>query len=283
MCCLVYLKTCSDPFSHYCNENGMYIPINPNPYKLQTLSVSISVHSISYCINCLFFTFSLFPAPPPLLCVWMCLSLRLFVMQRLEQCDFTLTPVCAPLSIPRGVGHCKCLQWLLPTPSFAHRLYWVGYWAGVALIPKGTSLPPPPSPICFLSQSSFFPSPALIGPEKWMKPGLFSGPTESRTPPPPPFLRLRASGVQIAQNRICPLFAVNQREVMAKENSCCRVCSRGLYSCHWRSSSRSKRAVSILIHSYLNMWIYVYISKWPLVCWDVLIFSLASAVVCDVH
>ncbi|XP_035505948.1 glycerophosphoinositol inositolphosphodiesterase GDPD2 isoform X3 [Scophthalmus maximus] len=28
---------------------------------------------------------------------------------------------------------------------------------------------------------------------------------------------------------------------MSQENSCCRVCSRGLYSCHWRDSSSNKR------------------------------------------
>lgn len=72
------------------------------------------------------------------LCTGMCLSLWLFVLAKAHLYDFTLRTVCALLSIPHGVSHCAASGC---TP-FAHRLYWGGYWAGIALILKETLFSP---------------------------------------------------------------------------------------------------------------------------------------------
>lgn len=168
----------------------------------------------------------------------MCLSLWLFVLQGLESCDFTLRPVCALLSIPHGVGHCKCCQWLYPLCTQALLR---GLGEGIALIPKDTIFPLPSFAFC---QSCLFPSHALqVWRVEWDQ-AFPQYPKKALSRLPPSFSRLCVSGVEIAVDTICTFHT---SEVMSEDKSCCRVCSRGLYSCRWRDSRKKKRNVSIFL------------------------------------
>lgn len=84
-------------------------------------------------------------------CAWTCLSLWLFVLQRLNSVTSLSGRSVYHSQYPMVLAIVSAASGCSP---FAHWLYWGGYRAGIALILKET--PFFPSFISFLSQSSFF-------------------------------------------------------------------------------------------------------------------------------
>lgn len=75
------------------------------------------------------------------LCAWLCLSLWMCVLQKLNSVTSLSHSLCTPLNTP-----CCWLLWvlLMAIPPFAHRLYWGDHWAGIALKLKETHFPTRP-------------------------------------------------------------------------------------------------------------------------------------------
>lgn len=124
-------------------------------------------------------------------------------------------PLCAwtclsPLQHCDVAGHRKRCRW--GHSHYAHRLYWEAYSAGHP-------------PLChFVSLTVFF----------FFSLGFTSAPRESARRAPS---ILRAvSGVLVSLNKS---FVLGEwaGEAMSQKGSCCRVCSRGFYSCSWKHPS----------------------------------------------
>ena len=168
---------------------------------------------------------------------WICLSLCVAVCAAEAQwCDFTLRTVCALLSMPHAVGHCKCPQWLFPLSDTGS--------IEVGLLSRG----------CLNTQrNSFFLVFFILSSFAFFDSHLFLPPFRSR--------EVNGFGLLIGIQRKrylcsprcirCPdwdLYFVCCEwggEVMSQDESCSRVGSRCCYSCHWERRHESKRKVSI--------------------------------------
>ena len=131
------------------------------------------------------------------------------------------------------------------TPLCTQARYWGGQWAGFASIPKETPLPPS-SLICFQSRSSLFLPPMFLRLRE-VKEARYTEEAFSAAAS----ILLQAACIRCprcTEDELQFLHCEWGGEVMSQENSCCRVCSRGLYSCHWREPSQNKRKVSISSH-----------------------------------
>lgn len=139
-----------------------------------------------------------------------------------------VTSVCVLLSIPHGAGYWKRCQWLYP-PSTEAPLR--GLLSQDRLNTQRYS-PLFTSPSFAFCQSCLF-SPFCIGLEQKKK-------------------EFRPSVRQGTCIR-CPPDCERGGEVMSQRDSCCRLCSRGFYSCHWSHPSENKRRVSVCSHAHYRL------------------------------